>query len=53
MVQVSQGTTLIQIYDPVKVARSIAYHQKEIERATKLLSNKYENENQEVLKNFV
>jgi transposase len=32
--------TLVHIYDPVKVARSIAYHQKEIERATKLLSNK-------------
>ena len=29
--------TLAHIYDPVKVARSIAYHQKEIERASKLL----------------
>jgi transposase len=29
--------TLIHIYDPIKVARSIAYHQKEIEKATRLL----------------
>jgi transposase len=31
--------TLVHIYDPVKVARSIAYHQKEIERVSKLLPN--------------
>jgi transposase len=30
--------TLVHIYDPIKVARSIAYHQKEIERVSKLLS---------------
>ena len=29
--------TLVHIYDPVKVERSIAYHQKEIEKASKLL----------------
>jgi transposase len=29
--------TLVHIYDPVKVSRSIAYHQKEIEKASKLL----------------
>jgi len=28
---------LTHIYDPIKVARSIAYHQKEIEKASKLL----------------
>jgi transposase len=32
--------TLVHIYDPVKVERSIAYHQKEIERASKLLPHK-------------
>jgi transposase len=32
--------TLVHIYDPVKVERSIAYHQKEIEKASKLLPNK-------------
>jgi transposase len=29
--------TLVHVYDPVKVSRSIAYHQKEIERVSKLL----------------
>jgi hypothetical protein len=32
--------TLAHIYDPVKVERSIAYHQKEIEKASKLLPQK-------------
>jgi transposase len=32
--------TLVHIYDPVKIERSIAYHQKEIEKASKLLPNK-------------
>ena len=32
--------TLVHVYDPVKVACSIAYHQKEIEKATKLLPQK-------------
>ena len=32
--------TLVHIYDPVKVERSIAYHQKEIEKASKLLPKK-------------
>ena len=32
--------TLAHIYDPVKIERSIAYHQKEIEKASKLLPNK-------------
>jgi len=29
--------TLVHVYDPVKLSRSIAYHQKEIEKASKLL----------------
>lgn len=32
--------TLVHVYDPVKLERSIAYHQKEIEKATKLLPQK-------------
>ena len=32
--------SLVHIYDPVKVERSIAYHQKEIERVSKLLHKK-------------
>jgi len=34
--------TLVHIYDPVKVERSIVYHQKEIEKASKLLPKKVE-----------
>jgi transposase len=32
--------SLVHIYDPVKIERSIAYHQKEIEKASKLLPQK-------------
>jgi transposase len=36
----SYNPTLVHIYDPVKVERSIAYHQKEIDKASKLLPKK-------------